>query len=149
MIGIVRERVGFITITVVCAGVLIIFGALALGMMAGLDADYIRPLATKSVSAPIAIEIAEKTGAATPLKILAVFSTGHPGAVFGPGILRLLQIKHDALQGLILGVTSHAFGVASATEIGPRATAFATIGMGLMGCFVALVVPFMLTLLLG
>lgn len=38
-------------------------------------------------------------------------------------------------------VAAHAFGIARALEIGPKAAAFATLGMGLMGCAIAFLVP--------
>jgi putative effector of murein hydrolase len=148
-LGGAREKAGIVAVTVLGGGALVIVGALALGMLADLDTEFLLPLTVKSVSAPIAVGISEKIGAATTLTILAVFTTGLPGATFGPGIMRLLRIEDDALRGLVLGVTSHAFGIARATEISSRATAFATIGMGLMGCFAAIAVPLILAVALG
>ena len=142
-----REQAGMIAATIVGGGTLVIVSALLLGRMAGLDEAHLLPLATKSVSAPIAIGIADKTGAAVTLTILAVFTTGLPGAAFTPSLLRALRIRDEAIRGLVLGVTSHAFGIARATEIGERATAFATIGMALMGCFAAIAVPVIVRLL--
>ncbi|MGB1027760.1 MAG: LrgB family protein, partial [Rhodospirillaceae bacterium] len=124
-----------------------LLGALGLSSLAGLEPPYLLPMLTKSVSAPIAISIAEQTDAVIALTILAVFSTGLPGSVLVPGLLKLFRLREEALQGLVLGITCHAFGIARAVEISPRATAFATLGMGLMGCFVALTVPTLAKLL--
>ena len=136
-----KENLQVLVIVVLIGGGLIILGALTLAKLAGLEAPYILPMLTKSVSAPIAISIAEKTDAVVALTILGVFSTGLPGAILVPSLLKRLNVKEEAMQGLVLGMTSHAFGIARSIEIGSRATAFATLGMGLMGCFVALTVP--------
>lgn len=142
-----QESLQILTIAILFGGSLIIIGGLALATLAGLEAPYVLPMLIKSVSAPIAISIAEKTNALVALTILGVFSTGLPGSVFVPSLLRCLHVKDDAMQGLVLGMTSHAFGIARSVEISSRATAFATLGMGLMGCFVALTVPTLARLL--
>jgi putative effector of murein hydrolase len=136
-----QEYLPIILATILIGGSLIVLGGLTLATVAGLEAPYVLPMLTKSVSAPIAISIAEETGAIVALTILGVFTTGLPGAAFIPGLLKLLKVEEDEMKGLVLGMTAHAFGIARSVEISSRATAFATLGMGLMGCFVALIVP--------
>ena len=131
-----------VLLTTICiGGSIIILTAVGLAFFAGLEAPYLLPMTTKSVSAPIALSIANETNAVVSLTILAVFSTGLPGAAFTPTLLKIMRVEDEEIQGLVLGMTSHAFGIARAIEYSPRATAFATLGMGLMGCFVALTVP--------
>ncbi|MGB0697437.1 MAG: LrgB family protein [Rhodospirillaceae bacterium] len=142
-----RDSAFVLAMAILVGGSLILLGALGLSSLAGLEPPYLLPMLTKSVSAPIAISIAEQTDAVIALTILAVFSTGLPGSVLVPGLLKLFRLREEALQGLVLGITCHAFGIARAVEISPRATAFATLGMGLMGCFVALTVPTLAKLL--
>ncbi len=142
-----KEYLPIILMATIGGGTLIVLGGLALGMLAGLETPYLLPMLTKSVSAPIAISIAEQTNAIVPLTILGVFSTGLPGAAFGPSLLKVLRVEEDEMKGLVLGMTAHAFGIARSVEISGRATAFATLGMGLMGCFVALLVPSLVKLL--
>lgn len=115
--------------------------ALWLGWALRLEAPMIGALATKSVTAPIALSIAAKIGGSAPLTVLGVFVTGLLGAILTPALLRRLRTDDPRVQGLVLGMTSHAFGIARAVELGSEAVAFATLGMGLMGCLSALVIP--------
>ena len=137
----VRDQKWVLLSTVTIGGSIIIVTALAAGSIVGLNQEYLLPLSTKSISAPIAIGIAEKNNVGITVTILAVFTTGLPGAAFTPAVLKILRVRDEQTCGLILGMTSHAFGIARATEISERATAFATLGMGLMGCFAAITVP--------
>lgn len=127
--------------TLVLGGVAVTGSALALGALVGLEGTALLSLTTKSVSAPIALGVAEAIGGDVSLTILAVFTTGIAGVIVTPALLRLLRVEDEAVRGFTLGLTSHAFGIARALEIGPRAGAFATLGMGMMGCATAIGVP--------
>lgn len=122
------------------AGTVIVISAVAFGLMLELDSPMLHALSTKSISAPFAISVAQSTQTPIPWVVVAVFSTGLPGAMLAPSIARSLGVTDERILGLTLGMTSHAFGIAKATEISQTATAFATLGMGLMGCYIAIFV---------
>lgn len=143
----VKEFLPAIALTVIIAGSGIVLSAVALALWAHLPEPMVLALMTKSISAPIALEVANLLDGDPSLTIIAVFSTGLPGVIIVPTLLRTLNINDDATKGLILGITAHAFGIARATSISPSATAFATIGMGLMGCFVAFITPLFISLI--
>ncbi len=140
----VKSSLGLIFITVFIAGSGIFISALLLGEYVGLPSSMVEALSTKSITLPIALEIAELTNMSISLVVLGVFSTGLAGVIIVPLILNFLKVKDESLQGLVLGVTAHVFGIAKALDISPMSAAFATIGMVLMGCFSVLVVPFIL-----
>ncbi|MFN3688373.1 LrgB family protein [Salinarimonas sp.] len=127
--------------TLAIGGTGIVLSALAIGFAFGLDHAMLVSLATKSVSAPIALGVAERIGGDPALTVLSVFVTGILGVIVTPALLRLLRVEDEAIRGFTLGVAAHAFGIARALEIGPKAAAFATLGMGLMGCAIAFLVP--------
>jgi putative effector of murein hydrolase len=133
-------------VTLVLGGSGIVLSALLVGRLAGLDHPMLLSLLTKSVSAPIALGVAEKIGGDASLTILSVFTTGIFGVIVTPGLLRLLRVEDEAVRGFTLGLTSHAFGIARSLEISTQAAAFATLGMGLMGCATALAVPILMKL---
>jgi len=127
--------------SVLLGGLAVTGSALLLGQIFGLDFLMELSLATKSVTAPIALSVAEKIGGSVPLTILSVFTTGILGVIVTPSILRWVNIKDPVVTGFTLGITSHAFGIARSVELGSEAVAFATLGMALMGCGSALLVP--------
>ena len=140
----VKSSLGLIIITILIAGTGIFISALLLGEMMGLTSSMVQALSTKSITLPIALEITGLTNIPISLVVLGVFSTGLAGIIIVPMILRFLKVKDESIQGLVLGVTAHVFGIAKALDISQVAAAFATIGMVLMGCFSVLIVPIIL-----
>jgi len=127
--------------SVLLGGVAVTGSALVIGWVFGLDRVMELSLTTKSVTAPIALSIADKIGGSAALTILSVFTTGILGVIVTPSILRRIGVTDPVVSGLTLGITSHAFGIARSAELGSEAVAFATLGMALMGCASALIVP--------
>jgi len=115
----------------------------ALGILWLFDASSATMLSmtTKSVTAPITIITAQDIGAVPSLAMGFVVITGLLGALFGNFIFKLLRIKHDAAKGFALGLISHAIGIARSVEISDKAAAFAALAMGLVGVFIAVVLP--------
>lgn len=115
----------------------------ALGILWLFDASSATMLSmtTKSVTAPITIITAQDIGAVPSLAMGFVVITGLLGALFGNVIFKLLRIKHDAAKGFALGLISHAIGIARSVEISDKAAAFAALAMGLVGVFIAVVLP--------
>lgn len=115
----------------------------ALGILWLFDASSATMLSmtTKSVTAPITIITAQDIGAVPSLAMGFVVITGLLGALFGNVIFKLLRIKHDAAKGFALGLISHAIGIARSLEISDKAAAFAALAMGLVGVFIAVVLP--------
>lgn len=142
----VHKMLPVLLITVLLCSILIIYSSLFIGGIAGLEQNALLALTTKSVSAPIALNIADKIGSDANLVIFAVFATGIPGVIITPFLLKLFDVQDDMIKGFTLGVTSHAFGVARSGEISNQAAAFATLGMGTMGCITAFLVPIILSL---
>ncbi|MCX7309047.1 MAG: LrgB family protein [Afipia sp.] len=137
----VQEAMLPIVCTLVIGGGMILLSGFALGQLANLDTQMTYSLLTRSSTAPIALEIAQKIGGDVSLTIIGVIISGVIGSAITPVILDLCDIKDLSIRGFTLGFTSHAFGIARAAEMGVESTAFATIGMGTMACATAIVVP--------
>lgn len=144
----VKSKIMIILMTIIFGGFGIILSAVLIGKVLGLPVAMIQALTTKSITAPIALEIANLYGTSIPLTIIGVFSTGLIGVIIVPLILNLLKVREEWIQGLILGITAHAFGIARALSISPKAAAFATMGMGLMGGFAVVAIPIILNLVI-
>ena len=130
-----------IVLATLLGGLAVTGSALLLGHVFGLSPLMERALSTKSVTTPIALSVADKIGGSVPLTILGVFVTGLAGVTLTPFLLKAIGVDSPAVKGFTLGVTSHTFGITRAVEFGSEAVAFATLGMALMGCASAILVP--------
>jgi predicted murein hydrolase (TIGR00659 family) len=106
-------------------------------------------LAPKSVTAPVAMGIAEKVGGLPSLTAALVVFTGVIGAVAGPAVLSLLRVQDDRARGLALGLSAHGIGTARAFQLSGLAGAFSALAMGLMALVSALILPFVLAWMFG
>jgi len=112
----------------------------------GASLETLLSIAPKSVTAPIAMGIAEQLGGLPSLTAVLVILTGITGAVFGPMVLNLARIKDWRARGLALGVASHGIGTARALQVNAVAGAFAGLAMGLNGLATAILIPIIFAL---
>lgn len=101
-------------------------------------------LIPKSVTAPIAMGISEKTGGLPSLTAVFVVITGLLGAVLGTWLLKRFKIENEAVKGVALGVTAHGLGTARAFQISPKMGAFAGLAMALAASISAFLLPLVL-----
>jgi putative effector of murein hydrolase len=84
-----------------------------------LGAKLARALAVKSVTAPVALEIAQQTGLPPDLVVVGVMISGLFGMVFGPAVLAVGSSKGDIPEiGAAPGCASHGPGTERAYEPG-------------------------------
>jgi len=107
----------------------------------GANDILIATLQPKSVTTPIAMEIAEKSGGIPSLTAVIVVAVGIFGSMAGPMILRVLGIESRIAKGLALGASSHGIGTSVAILIGAIEGAISGLAIGLMGIMTALLVP--------
>ena len=105
----------------------------------------IMAFATRAVTTPIAINIAELLQSPVTLVILIVILSGTIGAAFSSIILR--NIKDERASGLALGLAAHAIGTAQAWQRGPVAGRYAAFGMAVNAVFTAVWLPSFILLL--
>ncbi|CAN5166667.1 LrgB family protein [soil metagenome] len=115
--------------------------AVALAWAFGMPGDVLRSLASKSVTAPVAMGIAERVGGVPALAAVFAVVTGLVGALSGKYIFDLLGVKTWAVRGFALGTTSHGLGAARAMQVHPDAGAYAGIALGLQVLLAALLIP--------
>ncbi len=113
----------------------------------GASIETLLSIAPKSVTAPIAMGIAEQLGGLPSLTAVLVILTGITGAVLGPLALNLARIKDWRARGLALGVASHGIGTARALQVNAVAGAFAGLAMGLNGLATAILIPIVFALI--
>jgi putative effector of murein hydrolase len=135
-----------LVLAVTLIALLIAASTVALGYVARLDAPMISAMSLRSVTTPIAIVIAEKNAISVDLTMFTVFVAGLFGVLTAERLLAWIRITDERMVGLVLGITSHAFGIARAIEISSIAAAYATVGMIFTGMLYAFVVPWVLRL---
>ena len=88
-----------------------------IGKFLGGSQELVASLAPKSVTAPIAMGLAEKIGGAPFLTAALVIATGIFGAIVLSPLMRLLQITDKEAVGMAAGVAAHGIGTARAFQI--------------------------------
>ncbi len=130
-------------LTAVFVGSIVGIGSVILIAKAfGADKILVASLAPKSVTTPIAILLAEKSGGVPALAATFVVICGVFGGIIGPIILRKIGIKSKIAKGLAMGSASHALGTARAMEMGALEGAISGMAIGIMGIMTALLIPF-------
>ncbi len=103
-----------------------------------LDEQLTASLLPKSVTTPIAIEIAAQNGGLVPVTVAMVVLTGILGAVAVPALLKLFRVKNPVEAGLAIGASSHAVGTSRALELGEAEGAMSSIAIGVSGLLTVL-----------
>lgn len=100
-------------------------------------------LVPKSVTTPIAIEIAKSIGVNPAVTACMVAMTGVFGSTFGHKILKLLKINKNISIGLSMGASSHVFGTTKCVEKNELQAAVSTLSLILVGFLTAIFAPFL------
>lgn len=122
-------------------------GAMGLAWLFQLSHPSILAFATRAVTTPIAIGIAEKIHSPVALAAALVGFSGVLGAALAEPLLR--GVKSDVARGFALGLAAHGVGTARAFQMHPTAGAFAALGMGLNGMLTAFWLPPLVRALAG
>ena len=107
----------------------------------GADHALIASLEPKSVTTPIAMSIAERSGGIPSIAAVVVIVVGIFGGMVGPFILERLGIKSRIARGLALGSAAHGLGTARAMELGTIEGAISGLAIGVMAIMTAILVP--------
>lgn len=107
----------------------------------GADEALIASLEPKSVTTPIAMSIAERSGGIPSIAAVVVIVVGIFGGMVGPFILERLGITSRIARGLALGSAAHGLGTARAMELGTIEGAVSGLAIGVMGIMTAILVP--------
>lgn len=113
----------------------------------GASREVVLSLVPKSVTTPIAIEVAQTIGGIPALTAAVVVSTGIFGAIAGFKMMGMSRVKSPIAQGISMGTAAHAVGTSAALERSPRYGAFSSLGLILNGLLTAVLAPFILAAL--
>jgi putative effector of murein hydrolase len=115
--------------------------AVAIGWALGLPESVLRSLAPKSVTAPVAMGIAEQLGGIPALAAVFAVITGLVGAVSAKYLFDALRIRPPSVRGFALGTASHGIGAARAMQVHADAGAYAGLALGLQVVLASVLMP--------
>ena len=138
-----------IALGIVCGSVATIATVVLFARWASLDRMLVLAVAPKSVTTPVAIDIARILGTNMSITAVLVVSTGMVGAIVGPRVLTALRISNPIARGVAIGTTSHATGTAAILQEGETQGAMSAVAMALTAIFTAFVGPFLIPWLVG
>lgn len=139
-------REAFVPILVsIGSGAIVIFtSAVWLAKLSGLDPLLVTTISLKSITAPIAIEIAHVIGGDPAITVAFAIFTGTFGSMIGPKFLSLCKINSPVARGLAMGVAVSGQGTATILQEGATQGAMAGVAVGLSGIIIAFIAPFYL-----
>ena len=145
-----RRRWGGLLLAALAGGIAASGSAVALGWAVGLPTDVLLSLAPKSVTAPVAMGVAEKIGGIPALAAVFAVLTGLVGALSGKYLFDALRIPVDQsgwmARGFALGTAAHGIGAARAMQVDADAGAYAALALGLQVMLASLLMPLLFAL---
>lgn len=132
----------------ILGGVLIgaISGMVSVALLAkilGINHTLILSIIPKSLTTPVAIDVARGLGGNASMTIVGVMIAGIFGAIAAPTIFKLLRVHSPIGRGIALGSASHAIGTSKAAEYSELTFSISSVSMTLcaiMGSFIGPIV---------
>jgi predicted murein hydrolase (TIGR00659 family) len=146
-----RQRWGRLVVASLAGGAAASLAAVALAYTLGLPHDILLSLAPHSVTAPVAMGIAEKMGGVPALAAVFAVLTGLIGAISGRYLFNVLRIPFTRrgwmARGFALGTAAQGIGAARAMQVDADAGAYAGLALGLQVVLASLLMPVIFRLL--
>lgn len=140
-IATLRRHLGPLLLAICAGSAVAASSAVAIGWALGASRQTLLSLAPKSVTAPIAMGIAEQVGGLPSLTAVLVILTGAIGAILATNLLNLIGVRDWRARGLAVGTAAHGIGTARAFQVNEVAGAFAGLAMGVNALLTALFLP--------
>lgn len=134
--GLPVKKLGVVVVFASLIGALLPMG-LAYAFM--LNMETVLAFATRSVTTPVGLSVAQVISAPLVMANLIIIVSG----ILGAGVCRILfrKIQDDRAQGLALGLVAHAIGTVEAWSISPTAGRYAAFGLAINGLITAMWLP--------
>ena len=126
-------------------GVAAVGSAFLLGKLLGLPLTVLLSMVPKSVTAPVAMGVAQQIGGIPALAAVFAVLTGMVGAISGKYIFDLCGIKTDKAgwiqRGFALGTAAHGIGAARAMQVNADAGAYAGLALAIQVLLASILIP--------
>lgn len=118
-----------IILSVLLGSIVAVISSMFLAKAFHLNQQITESLLPRSVTTPIAIDIAKIIGGVPAITAVFVIITGILGTIIGPAIIRWLRIDNEIAQGILFGTGAHAAGTAKAFEFSPITGTISSLSM--------------------
>ena len=136
-----RGRVVPLLAALLAGGATSIVSAVAIARWLGADAAIVGGLYAKSVTAPIAMGVAERIHVSPTLTAVFAVTTGILGAALARFVLDAVGSKAWWQRGVAIGIAAHGIGTARAFSVSDEAGRYSSLAMGLHGIAGAVLIP--------
>ncbi|MDO4895842.1 MAG: LrgB family protein [Moraxella sp.] len=128
-----------LSIIVIMASLVGAIMPMSLAYLFSLNMEMILGFATRSVTTPVGLSVAQIIDAPLVLANLIIIVSG----ILGAGVCRILfkNITDDRAKGLALGLVAHAIGTVEAWTISPTAGRYSAFGLAINGLVTAVWLP--------
>ncbi|MBT8530044.1 LrgB family protein [Polynucleobacter paneuropaeus] len=133
--------------SLITGGLVSIISGVGIAKLLGAGSEITGAMYPKSVTAPIAMGIAERIGVSPTLTAIFAVATGILGAILAPFVLNTLGMKAWWQRGFAIGIGAHGIGTSRAFSIHPEAGTYASLAMGMNGVISAIAIPVLYQLL--
>lgn len=115
-----------------------------LSLLFGLDQTMLITLLPKSITAAIAIGVAEEYQGIITITVAAVIITGITGNVIAEPVCKFFRIKNPIAKGIAIGTSSHVVGTSKAMEMGEVEGAMSSLAIVVAGLTTVILLSFIL-----
>jgi predicted murein hydrolase (TIGR00659 family) len=140
-LGSLKKRSFPLLVSLGVGGGVSILSAVGIASLLGADKTILGAMYSKSVTAPIAMGIAERIGTSPTLTAIFAVITGILGSILAPYVLNGIGMKEWWQRGFAIGVGAHGLGTSRAFSINHEAGTYASLAMGMHGIAGAVAIP--------
>ena len=115
-----------------------------LSLLFNLDTTMMITLLPKSITAAIAIGVANEYQGIVTITLAAVIITGITGNVIAVPVCKFFGIKHPIARGIAIGTSSHVIGTTKAMEMGEVEAAMSSLSIVVAGLTTVILLSFIL-----
>ena len=144
-----RGRVLPLFLALFAGGAVSIAAAVGVATLLGADPAITGALWAKSVTAPIAMGVAERIDVSPTLTAVFAVTTGILGAMLARFVLDAVGCRAWWQRGFALGIASHGIGTSRAFSVSEEAGTYSSLAMGLHGIVGAVAIPLAAAVLRG
>lgn len=139
--AIIRNYLAELIISVTGGAIVAIFTSVSAAELMGLDSQIATSLAPRSITTPMAINVAQVLGGDPSMTAVFVIATGVLGVLLTSSALKWGAIKRPVTRGMMFGITAHGTGTSKAYEMGVLEGAVASLSMIFMGLITTVAAP--------
>jgi predicted murein hydrolase (TIGR00659 family) len=128
-----KDSLGVLGVAIGAGSLVGMITAGATAALLGAPREIVMSAVPKSVTTPIAMEVARQLHGIPELAAAMAVTAGAIGSLMGPELMRSLRIRHDLAVGAAMGTASHGLGTARCVRDSELQASTASLAMAMAG----------------